>query len=81
MSTFNLKTAKKKDKVLRGIHMGEYKRVNKYLNDLDHEWVMLMREAKQLKVKKEDIRSYFKKMRNEQAHQGSDNDLIDPIKK
>ncbi|GIN19904.1 anti-repressor SinI family protein [Siminovitchia fordii] len=61
--------------------MGEYKRVNKYLNDLDHEWVMLMREAKQLKVKKEDIRSYFKKMRNEQAHQGSDNDLIDPIKK
>ncbi len=61
--------------------MGEYKRVNKYLNDLDHEWVMLMREAKQLKVKKEDIRSYFKKMRNEQAHQGPDNDLIDPIKK
>ncbi|RWR15042.1 DNA-binding anti-repressor SinI [Siminovitchia fortis] len=39
--------------------MGEYKGDSQYL-DLDYEWVLLLKEAKQLNMRKEEIRIFFK---------------------
>lgn len=40
-------------------NMGEYKGDSQYL-DLDYEWVLLLKEAKQLNMRKEEIRIFFK---------------------
>lgn len=43
--------------------MGDHKGGNQYLGYLDYEWVLLLNEAKQISITKEEILLFFKSKR------------------
>lgn len=43
--------------------MGKYLGGSNHLRGIDYEWVLLMMEAKQMNIKKEDVRSFIRSNR------------------